>query len=447
MKGHSPKSALQKPDLMRLLATVALILQPFAKGEKSSTRKRKNSLILIKTHSKIPPLRYWVQRLRPVFLSQIKTQKTLPMKAKYISMLAIVALTFTACDDDDDEDPSGPPELTIPAEYLAPNYDTNTEVEALVIDELSAFASAAGDAESNAGGGTTIAPIDYPTTLSSVTLSSYRSLVEVWKDELVNAANSPTPFEIPDANGPSEMEEGGLLGSRLIDEYGLELEQMLDKGSFGAACYNHASALISAGDLTAGDIDKLVEIHGTDQSFNPETAGSAAKYSKRRSNQVTGIGYFYDIRENVITAKAAIEGGSAFNAIRDEALADYLLNWEKSNFATVIYYCNATKIGIQDALVIVDEDDRRSALGSAIHAYAEGVGFTHGFRGLENKFITDVEIDEILAKLLAPAGQNPESYRFMIEAQTLSNFDDIIENIQAIYGFTDEEVQSFFVNN
>lgn len=369
------------------------------------------------------------------------------MKAKYISMLAIVALAFTACDDDDDEDSSGPSPLTIPAEFVAPDYDTNSEVEALVIDELSAFSSAAGDAESNAGGGTTIAPIDYPSTLSSVTLPSYRALVNDWKDELVNAANSPTPFEIPGGNGPSATEEGGLLGSRLLDEYGLELEQMLGKGSYGAACYNHASTVINEGNLASGDIDRLVEIYGTNPSFDPETAKSASKYAKRRSNQVTGTGYFYDIRTNLITAKAAIDGGSAYNADLNEALADYLLNWEKSNFATVIYYCNAAKIGIQEALVIEDEDEKRSALGNAIHAYGEGVGFTHGFRGLENKFITDAEIDGILAKLLAPAGQDSESYRFMTEATTLSNFDDIIETIQNLYGFTDEEVQNFLVNN
>jgi hypothetical protein len=47
MKGYCPKLALQKPYLMRLSDTALLILQPFAKEEKSSTQKRKNSLILI----------------------------------------------------------------------------------------------------------------------------------------------------------------------------------------------------------------------------------------------------------------------------------------------------------------------------------------------------------------------------------------------------------------
>ncbi|HKL39804.1 MAG TPA: hypothetical protein VJ894_03950 [Cryomorphaceae bacterium] len=370
------------------------------------------------------------------------------MIKRLLPIVLFCGLAFTSCDDDDDDDNNNPtPQLTVPSEYLAPDYDGNTSTEAVVIEELSAFATAAGNAEANAQTGMTIDPIDYPATLSSVTFPNYRILVEVWKEELVAAANSPTEFVIPDMTGPDPSEEGGLLGSRLLDEYGLELEQMLEKGSFGAACYNHATAVIDAGDLTAGDIDRLVEIHGTDPNFNPETAEAAAKYSKRRSNQVTNTGYFYDIRDNLITAKAAIEGGSAYNAVRDEALEAYLLNWERSNFATVIYYCNAAKIGIQEALVITDEEERRSELGSALHAYAEGVGFAHGFRGLENKFITDAEIDQILAKLLAPVDEEPETYRFLIEASLLSNFDEIIDDIQAIYGFSDEEVQGFFVNN
>ena len=124
----------------------------------------------------------------------------------------------------------------------------------------------------------------------------------------------------------------------------------------------------------------------------------------------------------------------------DEALADYLLNWEKSNYATVIYYCNATIEGIQNA-----QDD--TDFGNAIHAYAEGVGFTHGFRRISNKMITDAEIDGILSLLKAPAGQTPESYRFLNEPALLADLQTIIDDIQAIYGFTDEEVTSYFVNN
>jgi hypothetical protein len=368
------------------------------------------------------------------------------MRAKYISMLAIAAVSFTACNDDDDEDDPGT-ELTIPSEYIAPDYESNIATEAEVIAELSAFAGAANAAEANAGGVSTIDPIDYPGTLASVTLPSYRGLVEDWAVELVNAANSPTPFQIPDAGGPDPSEEGGLLGTRLLDEYGLELEQMLEKGSFGAALYNHAVALKNKENIAAADIDRLVEIFGAEPSFSPDLATASANYAKRRSNQTTQTGFLYEMRDNAITAKAAIQGGSEFNAIRNEALNNYLLNWEKSNFATVIYYCNAAKNGIQNALTIQDETERNIALGNAMHAYAEGVGFAHGFRGINEKLITDAQIDQILANLLAPEGENPESYLFLNQATLLNNFDQIIQDIQDIYGFSDAEVEGFYVNN
>jgi hypothetical protein len=369
------------------------------------------------------------------------------MKAKYISMLAIAALAFTACSDDDEEDNQPGPSLTIPSEYISPNYDANVVAEAQVIGELATMTGELNDAEANAQTNPVDA-INYPTTLSNVTIPAYRNLIQEWLVELVASANSPDGFVNPGLGGtPAPGQEGGLLGTRLLDENGLELEQMIQKGSFGAACYNHALTVIY-GDaaLTADMIDKLVEIHGTDISFNASEASAAAQYSKRRSDNVNQTGFFYDIRTNLITAKAAIEAGSAFNSTRDEALENYLLNWEKSNFATVIYYCEATKNFLQEAASLTGEE-RENKLGDAMHAYAEGVGFTHGFRGLSQKLITDAEIDAILAKLLAPAGQVPESHRFINEALLIQNLDEIQEDIQSIYGFSNEEVTSFYVNN
>lgn len=349
-------------------------------------------------------------------------------------------LVFTGCGDDDDGDER---ELVIPGTYISPSYDDNVVAEATVIDELGAMTSDANDAEANAQS-TTVSAITYPSNLSAVTLSSYRALVTEWLVELVASANDDDGFQNPGPNGtPAAGEEGGLLGTRLLDENGLELEQMVQKGSFGAALYNHALSVINAGNLTADDIDKLVEIHGTEPTFNPELTTQAAVYSRRRSNQTTQTGPFYEIRTSLITAKAAaeaIEDGGDFQDTLDNALDEYLLAWEESNFATVIYYCNATRVQI---LAAQDDEDR----GDALHAYAEGVGFAHGFKGVSNKLITDAEIDSILSKLLAEDGEVPESHRFLNEPSLLDDLLEIIDDIQAIYDFTDAEVASFFVND
>ena len=360
------------------------------------------------------------------------------MKTTFQSFILVSALLLTsvACSDDDE----GTPELQIPSDYVSATFDANVTAERTVVGELAEMTAAANAAEANAQSEMTIDPIVYPSTLSSVTLPGYRALVSDWLVELVAAANSETSFVNPGDASPADGEEGGLLGSRLLDENGLELEQNIQKGSFGAALYNHALTVIN-GTPTADDIDKLVEIHGATPDFDPSSTTAAATYSRRRSNQTTETGFFYDIKTALITAKAAIEAGSDFDNVRDEALDAYLEAWEKSNFATVIYYCNATKVQLQAA------GDDEEALGNALHAYAEGVGFAHGFKGLSNKMISDGEIDAILALLLAPEGQVPESFKFLNDATLLNNLDQIIGDLQAIYEFTDAEVDTFFVND
>lgn len=359
------------------------------------------------------------------------------MKKQFLTAMAVGSvLLFTSCEDEDTN-----PQLTIPDTYQSAAFESNVTAERAVMDELSAMTSAVNDAEANAQQ-TIVAAIDYPSNLSSVTISGYRNLVQDWLVELVKSANDDDVFQNPGQGGtPADGEEGGLLGTRLLDENGLELEQMVQKGSFGAALYNHALTVVN-GDLTdPAAIDRLVEIHGALPSFDPASTRAAATYSKRRSNQATETGPFYDIRNSLITARAAIEAGGAFDAERDQALRDFLLAWEESNFATVIYYCNATKVQLQSA----GEDPE--ALGNAMHAYAEGVGFAHGFKGISDKVITDAQIDNILELLLAPEGEAPASYRFLNDATLLSNLDQIISDIQDIYGFSDEEVATFFVND
>lgn len=363
------------------------------------------------------------------------------MKNNILFPFLLLALFVVSCDEDNVE-----PTLDIPDTYTSASFDANVTAENTVIDELSTMTSAANAAEADAQS-STVASISYPTTLSSVTLSDYRSLVEDWLVELVKSANSPTGFQNPGNGQPAAGEEGGLLGSRLLDENGLELEQMVQKGSFGAALYNHALDVINGDLSSSAAIDKLVEIHGADISFDPANTTAAATYSRRRSDLDNETGFFFDIRNSLLKAKAAIEAGSGFEEERDEALAEYLLSWEESNFATVIYYCNATKSQLQAATALPDGPDRDAALGNAMHAYAEGVAFAHGFRGLSEKQITDAEIDNILTLLLAPAGQTPQSYRFLNEVSLLANLDQIIDDIQAIYGFSEAEVNSFFVNN
>ena len=351
-------------------------------------------------------------------------------------LLLLVSVVFQACNNKDDETT---PTLELPTSYVSAEFAANVTAETAVRTELGTLTSAINDAESNAGT-TTVSALTYPSNLKAVTLSSYATKVETWLTEIVKAANSGATFVNPGTGTPTG--DGGKLGSRLLDENGLELEQMVKKGSFGAALYNHALTVMS-GTLTSASTDKLIEILGTDITFDPENVTNAATYVRRRSDNTNKTGFLYDMRDNLIKAKAAIEGGSTFNTERDEALAAFKLNWEKTNFATVIYYCNAAKTK-QQALTTASTDSDR---GSAMHSYAEGVAFAAGWLGITDKKITDAQINEILNNLLAPSTGTPTSYKFLNDASLLANLDATITLIKGIYGFTDTEVNGFFTNN
>ncbi len=360
------------------------------------------------------------------------------MKNLYLILLLGLSLGFVACSDDDDNSPT----LNVPTTFESANFDANVTAERTVRTELGNLTTALNDAESAAiSGSTNTASIAYPTNLKSVTNSAYASEIETWLTELVKAANSGTPFDLD--NAPTG--EGGILGTRLLDENGLELEQVIQKGSFGAALYNHALTLME--NPTEASIDGLVEIFGTSPDFNPDEATNSADYCKRRSDNNLETGFFYDAQTSLITAKAAIAAGSSFDGVRDQALEDFKSAWERSNFATVIYYCNATKELVVDANNEPDSTEKAVLLGNALHAYGEAVGFAYGWLGISDKQITDQQINSILDLLLAVPNQTPESYRFVKEASLLDNLDQIIDDIQAIYGFSESEVTGFFVNN
>jgi hypothetical protein len=374
---------------------------------------------------------------------------TLVKQSKLALLIGIFSFSIFSCSDDDNDMQT----LTIPSNYVSANYASNAATEDLVVSELSTLTTAVNDAEATAPSAG-ISSIAYPATLASITETTYKGLVEDWIVELVNAANSPDGFINPGfGNTPDGTNEGGLLGTRLLDEYGLELEQMIEKGSFGAALYNHALTVVNNiktgedGFTDSGAIDRLVEIHGAQPSFDVSEVTAAATYSRRRSDLNAQTGFFFDIKNNLITAKAAMEAGSEFNLQRDEALDNFLLNWEKSNFATVIFYCNAAKNQLQSAIQLADGEQKDVALGNAMHAYAEGVAFAHGFKRIPVKQITDSQIDFILTELKAPEGENPESYEFLNDTSLLQNLDNLVDYIQDIYNFSDAEVESYFENN
>jgi len=378
-------------------------------------------------------------------------------------LLAVGLIFFASCKKDDKVTVPPPPELQIPTFYDSTGYAANVVTESQVRAQLAALTRQM-QVGRHMDSAVTLAALQTlynGTTLRAVTGASYQAKVDTALRELARASGKGVRYaweNAPNGDGgviPTTV--GGRTGY-LYDEHVLEMEQVVEKGLFAAAMYNHAVSLISAGNITEATIDRLVEIYGAKPGFgnnernsDPNRDRFSAQYAARRSDTANANSLYAQIKRNLITAKAAVKAGSAFNQLRDKALADFKLNWEKALAATVINYCHSTL----DGLRAPNRDD--GIVTGAMHAYGEAVGFLSGWKAVppSQRRITDAQIDELLDLLRAPYNQtaNAQSYLFLstnsatAQLYRLDGRNDpntgVIERLAQIYGFSNAEVEDF----
>lgn len=361
------------------------------------------------------------------------------MKKTYsLTLMAVLVLIMSACKD---KKP-----LDIPEQYISADFDANVVAENNLraqFDQLVSIAKA---------GRTTGVFVNravlaqaFSTDLNYATTTYYTgrlNLASGWFDQLSTASGLTWS---PDEVGSL----GGTYGGYLFDGYGLELEQLVDKGMYGATLYHYATQLMS-GEITPATVDRLVRIYGAHPDFpNTPTILKAtnadkfmAGYAARRDKN-DGNGLYTQMKTAFITLKAAVEAGDKYNEERDQALEDIQLTWEKINAATVINYCHSV-ISTMSATSPTDDDKAK-----ALHAYSECVGFIHGWRTIpqDYKRITDAQIDLVLTLLEAPANGTPKSYLFVTDpVNKLPQLQQVIDDLKGVYGFTDAEIEDFKKN-
>lgn len=367
------------------------------------------------------------------------------MKFNWKNSFFFLALSVSLFSCDDDTTDVTFPALEVPTTYESANYESNASTELAVRQNLSDLV-----AKMQVGRtGATVSESELTAafnegnpSLKDITTSYYAEKIPTWLEELAKSSGGTfDPTTAPAGNG-------GVYGGYLFDENGLEMEQVVEKGLFGAALYNHALTIIKSDNISAADIDRLVAIFGAHPSF--QNSGSAeqnkdvfsANYAARRDKN-DGKGLYTSIKTNLITAKAAIEKGQDYNQDRDKALSDFRYNWEKSNMATVINYLLGTISKLNNG----NASDADKA--SALHAYGEAVGFIHGWKGISqnDKAISDAQIDQILELMNAPANGQVTAYTFVTDSfNQLPKLQVAIEQLQEIYKFTDQDIIDFGYN-
>jgi hypothetical protein len=366
--------------------------------------------------------------------------KTIADRFVLCAILAVV--TLMGCGKDEKEP------LAIPASYDGAAFAANTGTQTAVRSQLEQLV-----AEIKKGR-TSGVVLDFTTlhdlfvignpSLYAITTPYYRSQIDgagSWLDELAKASGGAYTPGAP-AGG-----QGGVYGSYLFDENGLELEQMVEKGLFGAALYNHALALTQDG-ITLAEVDQMASVFGAPPSFpNTNNAASTptpdkflAGYAARRDKN-DGNGLYTAIRDNFIKLQAAVKAGDNYKQEQEEALAAILENWEKANAATIINYCHS----VISALSATNPTDGQKS--GALHSCSEAVGFINGWRTIAQKTITDAEIDEILTLFNAPLLETPALYKFATDpVNELPKLTQAIDKLKAIYGFSTQDIEDFRKN-
>lgn len=355
-------------------------------------------------------------------------------------VLSALLLAVSACKQD-----LAP--LVIPDSYDGSSFQANAATEIQVADQLGILSSALKAGRDSA---TTLSStdllLDYSTgnpSLASLTTPYYKSLVEAWLGEA--AASSGKGFSFEDA--PSQ--DGGVYVSYLFNGSGIEVEQLIEKGLFAAAMYNHAITLL-AGNMTPATVDQLVAIYGANPGFpnsdNSSTQSNPdrfmAKYAARRDPN-DGTGIYTTLRDNFIKLKAALEAGVDYQPEADEAKGMIIEYWEKASMATTINYLTTT------ISTLSASDPSNADIASAMHAYSEAVGFLHGWRTINDgyRLITDDQIDGLLELMKAPAMGDYTAYTLVTDSfNQLPDLQTAIDDLQSIYGFSDAEVASFALN-
>ncbi|MFN3784850.1 MAG: hypothetical protein ACK4R6_13105 [Spirosomataceae bacterium] len=351
---------------------------------------------------------------------------------KYILAFAVAAFTLSSCETNEIEP------LSIPTTYDGSAFVANTTNEyelranfTKFVDEIKkgrvsgvVVTAAQIQATFEAGGANSVSR-----AIPASELANYQALFTE-----VEKASRGTTYQF--GFTPAQNGQGGVNNGYLYDETGLELEQILDKGSFGLIFFRKGQQLLQ--NPTLENLDKALALFGANPTFpNTPTASKTqqpdvlmANYGARRTPAAGGL--YTQVRDAFIKAQAAIKAGATYNTERDEAIQAILLGWEEINAATVINYLFATETGLSTT-----NADQRT-LSNAMHAYGECVGFLQGFKGASGKKITDAQIDAALVSLNAT-----QPYRLLNSPTEIAKLVTLRRTLQSIYGFSDTETESF----
>ncbi|MFQ3575002.1 MAG: hypothetical protein SNJ77_01055 [Cytophagales bacterium] len=292
--------------------------------------------------------------------------------------------------------------------------------------------------------------------VSSIATDHYKSLVgnasSGYFKELETSSGRDWPASERVIPVPDDA-KGGMFGGAngyLFNKFGVESEQVVDKAFFGSLYNKVFTDYLTNDKVTLANVDRALMLYGAPTTFPngipSVTQGRtlndrfAAQYAARRdnSNGPNGAGFYTVIKQNFILLQNALKNND--KGQQELAIKNIRENWEKAIGATVINYLHSSKGKIGD--------ESASVSAAAYHAFGEAIGFLEGFNGLSApKIITDAQINEVLTIMKSrniSASNNPIAFE---NPTNINAFDNAINKLRDIYGFTPQQVEYFKSND
>lgn len=231
-------------------------------------------------------------------------------------------------------------------------------------------------------------------SLASAANPAYVAVVEASLEDFMEILDAGVVSLIDMDGNWTPGNAGGIWGddSRGINEGGLEVRQLIDKGAYSAGVLYAYALSLTEGEIDAATIDAIAAAWGNNANLDPEgDLADSAGYSH-------SMGFHADMA-TALTAAKVLSGNDDCVAERDEAVVTFFNLWELTMYARVVFYGNRAEGKL---LAAVTETE----LASVLHDLAEGIGLGAGFIGLPDpasgplsgagRIITDDQITAIM---------------------------------------------------
>jgi hypothetical protein len=216
----------------------------------------------------------------------------------------------------------------------------------------------------------------------------------------------------------------------LLDEHGVEIAQLIEKGLMGACFYYQAATVYLGEDRMNADNEDVEPGRGTAMEHHWDEAFGYWGVPTDFPSNTDGLffwGVYTNRRDPLIDCNqplmdAFLEGRAAISnddlTTRDEAIVDIRREWEEVVAATAVNYLNTAMNNFDDMAI-------------RAHALSEGVAFLYSLQFNPEKRITNDQVSSILELM----GGSTDYLNQNFYQVNMTDLQTARDQIAAIYGF------------